>query len=55
MALSSGFSCVNLGMESFSSDLPEIGWYNLVCVCGVLVDDKANGVWFLFHCVLMLH
>ena len=28
----SGFSCVNIGMESFSSDLAETGWCNLVCV-----------------------
>ena len=30
--LSLGFPSVNLGMESFSSDLPETGWYNLVSV-----------------------
>ena len=30
--LNSGFSCVNLEVESFSSDLPETGWNNLVCV-----------------------
>ena len=32
VGLSSGFSCVNLGVESFFSDLPKMGWYNLVCV-----------------------
>ena len=51
MGLSLGFSSVNLGMESFSSDLPETGWYNLVCV---FVDDKASSGWFLFYWKLML-
>ena len=32
VGLSSGFSCVNLAVESFSSDLPKMGLYNLVCV-----------------------
>ena len=34
MGLSSGFSCVTLGLgvESFSPDVPEAGWYNLVSV-----------------------
>ena len=32
VGLGSGFSYVNLGVESFSSDLPEMRWYNLVCV-----------------------
>ena len=32
VGLSSGFSCVNLRVESFSSDLPEMGWHNVVCV-----------------------
>ena len=35
MGLGSGFSCVNLEVESFSSDLLKMGWYN-----------KANGVGF---------
>ena len=56
VGLSPEFLYVNLGVERFSSDLSETGWYSLVCVCvcvcvcacGVLVHDKANGVWFLF-------
>ena len=39
-----GFSFVTLGVESFSSCLPEMGSYNLV-----FVDDKASGDWFLFY------
>ena len=46
VGLSSGFSCVNLVVESFSSDLPKMGLYDLVC--GVLEDNKLNGGWFLF-------
>ena len=52
MGRSSGYSCANLGVESFSSDFPETGWYNLVC--GVLVEDKANSGSFLFYWELML-
>ena len=37
------------GVESFSLNLPEVGWCNLVCV-----DDSANGSWFLFYWRLML-
>ena len=43
MGLGSGFSCVNLEVESFSSDLLEMGWYN-----------KDNGGWFLFYWELIL-
>ena len=32
VGLCSGFSCVNPRVESFSSDLPEMGWYNLGCL-----------------------
>ena len=52
--MSSRFSSVNLGVEIFSSDLPETGQYDLVCVCAVLVDDKATGGWLLFYWELML-
>ena len=50
--LGSGFSCVNLTEEGFSSNPPETGWYHLVC--GGLVDDKPNGGWVLFYYELML-
>ena len=51
--LSSGFYCVNVGMESLSSDLPELGWYQLVCV-EYLKMIKTSGGWFLFQWELML-
>ena len=50
--LGSGFSCVNLTEEGFSSNPPETGWYHLVC--GGLVDDKPNDGWVLFYYELML-
>ena len=37
---------------SFPSVLWRAGWRNLVC--GVFVDDKVNGGWFLFYWRLML-
>ena len=49
VGLSLGFSFVNLGVESFSSCLPETGSYNLV-----FVNDKANSDWFLFYWELTL-
>ena len=33
VGLSPEFLYVNLGVERFSSDLSETGWYSLVCVC----------------------
>ena len=32
VGVSSRFSFVTIGVKSFFSDLPEVGWYNLVCV-----------------------
>ena len=30
--MSLGFPSVTLGVKNISSDLPEVGWYNLVCL-----------------------
>ena len=44
VGLSSGFSCVNLAVESFSSDLPKMGLYNLVCVeCLKMINSMVVG------------
>ena len=53
VGLSSVFSCVNLELESFSSEIPGTGRY-LFNVRGELVDYKANGCWSLFYWKLML-
>ena len=33
VGLSPEFLYVSLGVERFSSELPEMGWYKCVCVC----------------------
>ena len=53
VGLISGFSCVNLGLESFSSEIPKTGRC-IFNVRGELVDYKANGCWFLFYWKLIL-
>ena len=51
--VSSRFSCVTPGVWelSFHFITIEVAEYS---VCGVSVDDLANGIWFLFHWKPML-
>ena len=39
--------------ENFPSDLQQVGWHNEVWY-GLVVDDSANGGWFLFYWGLIL-